>query len=260
MHTLTALSRRLRHTSFALAFTATLGVSGLRAQTLIVGYNAVTNTVSPTVNIFTDASLDADTAFIIPFFFEAEQFLAENESFSGNYAIDSISLLLAGDASLADFSLSVSSTLPTDLTAPGALVSFSSASTLVGTETAYTFSPSAVVSLVADTTYYIRVGYTGTGTANWILAGNPGVPDFGSGSGPTFGAIFTTENPGTTISYRAVTSSGFSNEFATVGAFSITATAISAVPEPATYAGIVGAATLAAALMVRRRRNRAPAA
>ena len=238
----------------------TLGVSGLRAQTLVVGYSTVANTVSPTVNVFTGASLDANTAIIIPFLFQEENFLDLNPSYSGNYAIDSISLLLAGNASLADFSLSVSSTLPTSLTPPSALVSFSATGTLSGTESAYTFSRSAAVSLVGDTTYYFRVGYTGAGTANWIMAGNPGTPDFGSGSGPTWGAIITTENPSDAISYRSVTSSGFSNDIATVGAFSITATAVSAVPEPAAFASLIGVATLGAALFVRRRRNPVPTA
>jgi hypothetical protein len=259
--------RNLLNACLTLALTATLGISGLRAQTLTIGYGEE-NTVSPTVNIFTGASLEANTAFIIPFQFNSE-------IFTDGFYLNSVSLLLSGDASLADFSLSVSSALPTDLILPSALVTFSSTGLLGETGLARTFTPNATVNIPSISsgsfgsesgsgpsffTYYLRVAYTGTDTANWILAGNAGTPYSGSGSSPTFSAFRGTLDPSEVISYRSVTSEGYENDFATLGAFSITATAVTAVPEPATYAGIIGAATLAVALVVRRRRNRAPTA
>ena len=251
-----ALLRRVLVASLALA--ATLGVSRLRAQTATLGYDPVANLVSPTVLTFTGASLNATTAFVVPFQFNT----------LGNYSLTSVSLLLAGNASLAQFSLAVSTTLPTDLTPPTALTTFSATGTLSGTEAAYNFTSGATPTLAANTTYYFRVAYTGTDTANWIAAAANGTGATGSGGFvfvPVSGALLSTSNGyggvfTSAVTYRSLTSGGFTNVQDTLGAFSITATAVSAIPEPSTYAALAGAATLAAALYVRRRKNRSPSA
>jgi hypothetical protein len=236
--------RRILTASLALALAATLGVSLLRAQTATIGYNPVSNPLAPTVPIFTGASLDATTAFIVPFRFNT----------LGDYSLTSVSLLLAGNANLTHFSLSVAATLPTDLTPPTALTTFSATGTLSGTESAYSFTSGATPTLAANTTYYFRVAYTGTDTANWIKTG--GSAFTGSGSTPSLTFIDSAFAANTLLTYRSVASGEFSNDYGNLGAFSITASAVSAIPEPSTYAALAGGLTLAAALYVRRRQNR----
>lgn len=240
----------------SLALAATLGVLSSHAQTATIGYDPVANLLSPTVLRFNTASLNANTAFIFPFRFNT----------LGDYSLTSVKLLLAGDADLADFSLSVSSTLPTDLTPPSALINFSTTGTLSSTESAYTFTPGATPTLAANTTYYYRVAYTGGDTANWILSG--GTSYTGSGSTPSLTFIDSAFAANTLITYRSVTIGGsssggsssagplYTDNYGNVGAFSITASAVSAIPEPSTYAAIAGALTLAAAIVVRRRRGK----
>ena len=246
----------LRHLlATSLALTATLGVSLVPAQTATIGYNPVSNQIAPTVLRFNTASLNENTAFIVPFQFNS----------LGDYSLTSVKLLLAGNADLAEFSLSVSSTLPTDLTPPSALLTFSTTGTLSGTESAYTFTPSATPTLAANTTYYYRVAYTGADTANWILSG--GSTFTGSGSTPSLTFIDSAFAANTFITYRSVTNGGsssgssvplYNDYYGNMGAFSITASAVSAIPEPSTYAAIAGALTLIGALVVRRRQNRTP--
>jgi hypothetical protein len=230
--------------SLALALAAALGLNQLRAQTATIGYSPVANPLAPAVFAFTGASLDANTAFIVPFRFNT----------LGDYSLTSVSLLLAGNANLTHFSLSVSSTLPTDLTPPTALTTFAATGTLSSTETAYNFTTGATPTLAANTTYYFRVAYTGTDTANWILTG--GSAFSGSGSTPSLTFINSAFAANTLITYRSVASGDFSNDYGNLGAFSITASAVSAIPEPSTYAALAGGLTLAAALYVRRRQNR----
>jgi len=244
-----ARRRSFRRAALAAALVLA-GTSSLVAQTTI-GYSPVANYNAPTVAIFTGTSLNSSTAFIVPFQINT----------LGNYSLTSVSLLLAGNASLSDFSLSVSSTLPTDLTAPTALTAFSAAGTLTGTETAYNFTSGATPTLAANTTYYFRIAYTGGATANWIkptdggASGSGGIPALtffdsvlisGSGSGGT---------TATAITYRSLTSGGFSDGYNVMGAFSITASAASAIPEPATYAAIFGGLALVGAVVLRRRRS-----
>ena len=245
--------RRLLASSLALALTATLGVSLVRAQTATIGYNSVSNPLAPTVLRFNDASLTASTAYIVPIQINS----------IGDYSLTSVSLLLAGNANLAHFSLSVSSTLPTDLTPPTALTTFSTTGTLSGTETAYNFTSGATPTLAANTTYYFRVAYTGTDTANWIKTG--GSAFSGSGSTPSLTFIDSAFAANTLLTYRSVTNVGgsgvtYSNDYGNLGAFSITASAVSAIPEPSTYAAIAGALTLVGAILVRRRQPRPPTA
>lgn len=248
-----SLCRRL-----ALALIATLAFSRLPAQTATIGYSPVSNLVTPTVLTFTGASLNANTAFVVPFQFNT----------LGNYSLTSVSLLLAGNANLANFSLSVSSTLPTDLTPPTALTTFSATGTLNSTASAYSFTSGATPTLAANTTYYFRVAYTGSDAANWIASAANGTGATGSGGFvfvPVTGALLSTSNGyggvfTSAVTYRSLTSGGFTNVQDTMGAFSITANAVSAIPEPSTYAALAGAATLAAAFYVRRRKNHSPSA
>lgn len=233
------LLRRSLLASLAVA----LGVSGLHAQTATIGYNPVANPLAPTVLLFTGASLNTTTAFVVPFRFNT----------LGDYSLTSVSLLLAGNANLADFSISVSSTLPTNLTPPTALTTFSATGTLNGTGTAYSFASGATPTLTANTTYYYRVAYNGTDTANWILTG--GSASTGSGGTPALTYISSSFAPNTMITYRSVTGTGLTDGYGNMGAFSITANAVSAIPEPSTYAAIAGALTLVGAIFVRRRQR-----
>ncbi|MBI3886460.1 MAG: PEP-CTERM sorting domain-containing protein [Opitutae bacterium] len=239
-------TRGVRRTlAAALALAAAFGVAPLRAQTATIGHSPVANAVAPDVSIFTGASLNPNTAFIVPFQFNT----------LGDYSLTSVSLLLSGNASLADFDLSASSTLPTDLTAPTALTTFATTGTLSGTETAYNFASGTSATYLGGTTYYFRVAYTGTGTANWIKPTDGGFT--GSGGIPPLTFIDSALVDGPDISYRSLTSGGFTDSFNNIGAFSITATAVSAVPEPSTYAAIFGAVVLLGAVVARRRRARA---
>ncbi len=248
MHIIPAVLRRLRNASIALGLTALCGVSVLRAQTATIGYDPLANTGG-----FIFKSFTASTAYVVPFQFNT----------LGDYSINSVSLLLRGDADLADFTLSVSTTLPSDLTAPTSLTTFSTTGTLSGSDVVYSFSSGATPTLAANTTYYLRVGYNGANTANWIATsgGGVGVNNYGAFVfNPVSGAVFggTAGYGGLNadpITYRSLTSGGFNDSEATMGGFSLTASAVSVIPEPAAYASLVGAVTLAAALFVRRRRQ-----
>lgn len=253
MHSLPSSLRRLGQ--IALGVVALFGVSSLRAQTATIGYSPVANLVAPSVVIFSGASLNANTAYVVPFQFNT----------LGDYSLTSVSLLLAGNASLADFSLSVTSTLPTSLTLPGALTTLSAAGSLSGSETAYNFTAGSAPTLTANTTYYLNIAYAGTDTANWILSASQG-SSASTGSGgfvfiPVSGALVSGLNGygGVTISnitYRSLTSGSFADLDTTIGAFSITAAAVSAVPEPSTYAALAGLGALVAVICVRRRQSR----
>lgn len=222
-----------------------LAPSGLRAQTTI-GHSPVANAAAPSVSSFV-SGMTTSTAYIVPFRFNS----------IGNYSLTSISLLLSGNSSVTSLSLSVSSTLPTDLTAPTALTTFSTTGTLGSTPAAFTFNAGATPTLTAGTTYYLRFAYTGTDTVNWIKVNSNG--NTGSGGVPALSPVeslyssITASGGEPNLSYRSVTSSGFTDGFDNIGGFSITA---SAIPEPSTYAAIFGAAALVGAVVVRRRRRR----
>jgi len=232
--------RRLRAGLLAFALAA---ASGLRAQSATIGYSPVANADAPSVNSFV-SGMSTGTGYIVPF----------RVNSLGDYSLTSVSLLLSGNSSVTSLSLSVSSTLPTDLTAPTALTTFTTTGALGATPAAFTFNAGATPTLTAGTTYYFRVAYTGTDTVNWIRANGTAIS--GSGGIPPLSFIDSSFAAGQAITYRSVTSGGFTDLNNHIGAFSITANAVSAVPEPSTYAALAGALALAAAFFVRRRRAR----
>lgn len=197
----------------------------------------------------TFASLSNSTGYILPFTFSAT-------SIGGNYSISSVSLLLSGNASLADFSVSVSSTFATDLTAPTALDTFIASGTLTATPTAYTFSADSGTTFTQASTYYLRVVYNGSDTASWIrTSGNA----YGIGGSTNYGggvpSLTASYNPGDQkIYYRSVTSGGFT-DFGSTGTNMGVALTATAIPEPGTAAALAGAAALGVALVIRRRRR-----
>ena len=67
-------------------------------------------------------------------------------------------------------------------------------------------------------------------------------------TGIAYGGVFTSA-----VTYRSLTSGGFTNVQDTMGAFSITANAVSAIPEPSTYAVVLGALVLGFVALRRRK-------
>jgi hypothetical protein len=218
----------------------------LGAQTQTIGYQPLTD-AGHLSSGFTEG-FGSGKADVIPFDFTG----------LGSYSVGSISLLLSGDASLSDVSVSISSALPTNLGSETSLASFSLSGTLNSTPTVYTFNAESTPALTAGATYYLQLGYTGSATVNWILttsAGQSGVGFFsGSGGIPPLTPVNSTLSPSEFVTFRQLTAGGSSDDYQQVGGFSVTAEAMSAVPEPATYGLVMGAAALLAGLIARRRR------
>ncbi len=235
---------RLRRPAIAVA-AALLGLAIASAQTVTIG--VVPNADQNALNVNFAAGLSSSAGYLLPFKFTTALI-------GGNYSLTSVSLLLTGNASLSDFSILATSTLATDLTVPASLATFATTGTLTATPTAYSFTTGASATLTADTTYYIRVLYTGTATANWVNASGAG-PTGRAGYGPTLVPLDASFLPGSSlISYRQLNAASFTDQFnGTKVGFSITA---SAIPEPSTYAAIAGGFTLLAALAVRLKRRR----
>lgn len=201
--------------------------------------------------------LTSDNGYFIPFIFYG---------FDEPYRLNSIQLLLSGDADLSDISLLATSTLGIDLTLPPILTTFSTTGTLTDTPTVYTFGADSFPHLTPGSTYYVRLLYTGTDTANWVLTSVAASGGEGSSSGgdPSTSGGYGSPPPvhlspmvgpiGHDLSFmtRWVTSTSYSNQRYTAG-ISITATAV---PEPAHFALGVTGFTLTMALLVRLRRRR----
>jgi len=175
----------------------------------------------------------------------------------GDYTLTSASLLLKPDEnniSLSDLSLVVYDTLPPDSTSlPTAVTSFASTDVAPGnTLGIHTFTATSSPTLEAGKTYYLGATYFGTHTLAWNLTTQDP-----TGSGPV--VVGDTYEDGTTFSYYLLTASGGGTTqlIDQVGGFSITAAAISAVPEPATTTALAAGAVLTAALWVRWRRRHA---
>lgn len=241
-------------TALLFGLAAALG-SPLAAQTTI-GYvpNADLGSVnSPTI------IMSSSNGYVVAFDFT-------NATIGGDYTLSSISLLLSGNANLADFSARISTTAPTapdNITPlPTALttLSASSSGTLnASTASAYTFTPNSSYTLSADTTYYLTILYNGSGTANWIATTSAG-GDTGSGTnnyGTALSPLTSALNPATNgIFYRSVHPvDGYGSYYSQSSAGSNLGLAITAVPEPGTTTALFGAAALLAGLFIRRRRS-----
>lgn len=219
----------------------TLFASLVQSAIQIIGQVPVENANN---NMF-NASMTNTKAFYVPFAFNA----------IGDYSLDTVKLLLKGDAELADISVMATSTLGTDLTVPTALVNFSASGTLSGTDTAYDFSPLASSNLLEGVTYYLRIANTGMSSVSWVFGSTLGNGENPFTSGAPFTPLVTQLTPDDPYSYREITNSSFTNEYRRPG-LSIAA---AAVPEPLTFAGMTGGLTLCGALLVRLRRARVAA-
>ncbi len=226
--------------------TVSSGSSGA-VGSLVVGNSSVANASAPMISTFfsytTGAS--AGTVLVVPFAFNG----------TGNYSLVSVSLLLRGNASLSGLSLTASSTLPTTSAAPTTttLATFSTSGTLTSTPTAYNFTANAASDLDFGTTYYLRLAYTGPDDVNWIRTDTTDTLINNSNMFP----VISTHPDGTLFYFRSITDESFTDYYGAIGGFSITANAVSAVPEPGAVAALAGGTALLAGFFVRWRRSRA---
>lgn len=150
-------------------------------------------------------------------------------------------------------SLQVFSTLPSSLSPPSPLVSFSPEDPTAGpglVGTVHSFYPDSGFSLTAGTTYYLAFTY------------NDGLMEWDKTTAATYGYDYPGDIPvtdivgnGTPLVYYTITAGGVTGFYDNVGGFAIMANALTAIPEPATGGALAGAAVLAAALFVRSRRR-----
>lgn len=152
-----------------------------------------------------------------------------------------------------ELSIQVFSSLPDSLTLPTSLVTFGALSDIPNGGGIVTYTALSLPTLNADTTYYLSV-HKPINPYSFILWGMPSGSPIDS---PLFGPITGLYDNGTQFPFYKVTADGVTDHYGVIGGFSLTATAVSAIPEPATAAVILGGSVLAAALWVRRRRKNA---
>ena len=163
-------------------------------------------------------------------------------------------------ASVSVVSVKVYSSLPESLTLPEALLAFSpgEGTTTIGTvPLSYNFLANSAPTFTAGQTYYLAIANpTGNSSWAWLATGNDstGVPYLDDDP------ITTLVSNGTELVYHHLTSGGLTHHYENLGGFSITATSVSAVPEPTTVSALAGAAVLAVALFVRGRRRQSTVA
>ncbi len=210
-----------------------------------VGYKSIANGTVPGGN-YAFMNFSTGSVVVIPFRFDSLE----------NYTLTSANLLLrtpSGTVNLSDLSLQVYDALPPNSTSlPTPVASFASTGDITTTLGIHTFAATSSLILEADTTYYFGVTYFGPHTFAWNATSSTT-----TGIGPLY--VNDTFLDGTTFSYYVI-NTGVSLFTNVVGGFSITAAAVSAVPEPATTAVLAAGAVLAAALWVRWRRRHAGAA
>lgn len=219
-----------RPLGFGLLLLALGGLGHLHAQTTI-GFtpNADQNADGEVFE-----SMSSLTAWYIPFRFVALE----------DYSLSAVSLLLAGDANLADFSIIATAEVGDDLDVPESLTTFSATGSLTSTPTTYDFSANIATALDQNTTYYIRITYTGSDTADWVRTSGSGTGQTSGYSGSISGNYLRAAlDPGYTgiAYYRNQASGGTLSALGSNQGFALTA---SAVPEPDTYALFFGIATL----------------
>lgn len=207
-----------------------------------VGYGSIATGTIPSSTTSFVSGMTSGTVFVVPFAFDS----------LGNYSLTSVSLLLSsstGTADRSDFSLNVFSSQPTSLSLPTAVATFSATGAIGSSQAIYTFSADSSPTLAANTIYFLGVSYGGADSVDWnataaattLFATDP---------------LSDTFADGTLFSYDTVTSGGASVLQDNMGGFSIAASAIGAIPEPATAGMLAAGAILAAALGVRWGRRR----
>lgn len=243
--------------------------------TAAVGYTSINAGIASPNDLSGGWGLNATEIYVVPFRINT----------LGNYSLTSLSLLFVTDAYGGDpstsggvghgggpppsdggsgpdpdyeyppgvgLSVQVFSSLPDSLTLPTSLVTFGFATAIPNGGGITTFMPLSSPTLNADTTYYLSV-YQPT---NPYASVGWGMPEWsGLVDGPLSDPIAGLYDNGTQLPYYKVTADGGTEHYGVIGGFSLTATAVSAVPEPATAAVILGGSVLAAALCVRRRRK-----
>ena len=152
-----------------------------------------------------------------------------------------------------ELSVQVFSSLPDSLTLPISLVTFADFEGYPNGGGNVTLTPLSSPTLNADTTYYLSI-YKPINPYSSILWGMP-VWSGDPVDGPALDYIAGLYDNGTQLPFYKVTADGVTGHYGVIGGFSLTATAVSAVPEPATAAVILGGSVAAAALWVRRRRK-----
>lgn len=232
---------------------------GAFGQTALVGYSSISGGSAPT-DPYPFFNHTPDTIIVIPFAFNS----------LGDYTLTSTSLLLRAIPSQGgtlpvghgspdanngiDFTLvsvQIFSSLPSSLTLPTPLLTFSTLSAgAPETPVIRSYTPTSAPTFTAGQTYYLAIGVGGT------LQWDQTTGASSNGTFPGNNPITTLVSDGTPMVYYEITSSGAQGRYANVGGFALTATAHAAIPEPADGAILTGAGVLAIALMVRQRRRR----
>jgi len=206
-------------------------------------------------NIGIDFEL-SNVAIYVPFVF----------NLGGPYTLDSIQAPFI-DGYPADFFFGITPTLGTDLSLPAEFTPLSVAATspLADSEAmVFTFSLDSPAVFTSGVTYYLRMAYVGDEAPKWVSqeaqygegsasGGDPSTSGGESSGGPPGGITLTplmTLTAGR-LAFRQVSDVYTDRE----GFYQLSITA-HAVPEPTSFAMIVGGLTLSAALLFRLRRRR----
>gem|GEM_PF-1772725 len=235
---------------------AFLAASSARAA-VTIGYDPFIDGSDGNVSDF----MLKDSAVYVPFMFD----------FGSSYTLDSIQVPFVGNYANAGISLGITPTLGTNFSDPADFTPFSIAATsqFPGVATTFTFHPDSPTVFNSGVTYYLRMAYVGAGELQWLSrlsdSGNspaesnpPSSAGPPPGGGPSPGGTDVTLTPlmalnaGGFLTFRHAYDNSYTDE---KGPYQLSITA-HAVPEPTSFAMIVGGLTLGAALLFRlRRRN-----
>ena len=250
-NTLPSVRRRLLR-SLACGFGAALLAASSARAAVTIGYDSMVDG-----NIGFDLSL-AHVVFYVPFTFDL----------GSPYTLDSIQVPFLGNSyTNAGIFLVVTPTLGTDLSLPAEFTPLSVAATspLADSEAmVFTFSLDSPAVFTSGVTYYLRMAYVGDEAPKWVSqeaqygegsasGGDPSTSGGESSGGPPGGITLTplmTLTAGR-LAFRQVSDVYTDRE----GFYQLSITA-HAVPEPTSFAMIVGGLTLSAALLFRLRRRR----
>lgn len=269
--------RLLLPAAILLSLTLVLPHARANDDTAAVGYTSVNAGTATPLDISGGWGLNATEIYVVPFRINT----------LGNYSLTSLSFLFqsqsyGGDPNTSggdqhgggppptddsseggpiysqypnagELSIQVFSSLPDSLTLPTSLVNFASFSGYPNGGGIVTFTPLSSPTLNSDTTYFLSV-YKPINPYSAITWGMPSGSPADSPLG--FDPITGLHDNGTRFPFHKVTADGVTNHYDIIGGFSLTATAVSAIPEPATTAVILGGSMIAAALWVRRRRTK----
>lgn len=269
--------RLLLPAAILLSLTLVLPPTRANDATAAVGYTSINTGIATPSDLSGGWGLSTTEIYVVPFRINT----------LGNYSLTSLSLLFqsqsyGGDPNTSggdqhgggppptdgsseggpiyslypnagELSIQVFSSLPDSLTLPTSLVTFAALHGYPNGGGIVTFTPLSSPTLNPDTTYFLSV-YKPINPYSAITWGMPSGSLADSPLG--FDPITGLHDNGTRFPFHKVTADGVTNHYDIIGGFSLTATAVSAIPEPATTAVILGGGVLAAALWVRRRRTK----